>query len=157
LICLVVPCFHFGSLHRPLEFAHGGFARVRLARAEWFDPGTAMADALPHSHELGIVLRKSPMTSNGTRFAMTLKKSHRFELDSETSPSGCVCSVKISVRERAVDLVQSLLGKGGTTDFQVRPCGILRTRKSVVPLNQQPASQSGRLRNRKVFPGTVSI
>jgi hypothetical protein len=42
-------------------------------------------------------------------------------------------------RLRAVDLVKSLLGKGGTTDFQVRQWGIQRTRKSVVPLNQQPA------------------
>jgi hypothetical protein len=63
-----------GSLHRPLEFAHGGFARVRLARAEWFEPGTAMADALSHSQEQGISLRKSSMRSNGTRFAMPLKK-----------------------------------------------------------------------------------
>ena len=49
-------CFHFGidaSLHRSLEFSHGGFARVRLARAEWFDPGTAIADALSHSQEPG--------------------------------------------------------------------------------------------------------
>jgi len=29
------------------------------------------------------------------------------------------------------------LGKGGTMDFQVRPWGIRRTRKSVVPLKQQ--------------------
>ena len=47
--------------------------------------------------------------------------------------------------------MKSLLGKGGTTDFQVRPCGIRRTRKSVVPLNQQPASQSGRSGRRKVL------
>ena len=33
--------------------------------------------------------------------------------------------------------MKSLLGKGGKTDFQVRPWGIRRTRKSVVPLNQQ--------------------
>jgi hypothetical protein len=49
---------------------------------------------------------------------------------------------------RLVALVKSLLGKGGTTDFLVRPwefgglgspsMGIRRTRKSVVPLNQQP-------------------
>ena len=39
---------------------------------------------------------------------------------------------------RLVDLVKSLLGKGGTTDFLVRQWGIRRTRKSVVPLNQQP-------------------
>ncbi len=96
------------------------------------------------------------MSSNGTRFAMTLKKSHRFELDSATSPDGCVCSVKTSVRERAVDLAKSLLGKGGTTDFQVRPCGIRRTRKSVVPLNQQPASRSGRSGRPKILPGTLS-
>jgi hypothetical protein len=38
---------------------------------------------------------------------------------------------------RAVDLVKSLLGKGGMTDFQVRQWGIRRTRKSVVPLKQQ--------------------
>ena len=42
--------------------------------------------------------------------------------------------------KRAVDLVKSLLGKGGTTDFQVRQWGIRRTRKSVVPLNQQPVT-----------------
>ena len=35
----------------------------------------------------------------------------------------------------------SLLGKGGTTDFQVRQWGIRRTRKSVVPLNQQPGER----------------
>ena len=35
----------------------------------------------------------------------------------------------------------SLLGKGGTTDFQVRPLGIRRTSKSVVPLNQQPGKR----------------
>jgi hypothetical protein len=35
------------------------------------------------------------------------------------------------------DLVKSLLGKGGKTDFQVRQWGIRRTRKSVVPLKQQ--------------------
>jgi len=48
---------------------------------------------------------------------------------------------------RLVALVKSLLGKGGKTDFQVRPwefdglpspsMGIRRTRKSVVPLKQQ--------------------
>ena len=41
-------------------------------------------------------------------------------------------------RWRANDLVKSLLGKGSTTDFQVHQRGIRRTRKSVVPLNQQP-------------------
>ena len=44
---------------------------------------------------------------------------------------------------RAVDLVKSLLGKGGTTDFQVRQWGIRRTRKSVVPLNQQVPCPGG--------------
>ncbi len=33
--------------------------------------------------------------------------------------------------------MKSLLGKVGKTDFQVRQWGIRRTRKSVVPLNQQ--------------------
>ncbi|MCY2981301.1 MAG: hypothetical protein NTU79_21775 [Planctomycetota bacterium] len=42
MIYLVVLVSIAGSLHRPLEFAHGDFARVRLARAEWFEPGTAM-------------------------------------------------------------------------------------------------------------------
>jgi len=36
--------------------------------------------------------------------------------------------------------MRSLLGKGGTTDFLVRQRGIRRTRKSVVPLNQQPVT-----------------
>jgi hypothetical protein len=36
-----------------------------------------------------------------------------------------------AVSNRLVDLVESLLGKGGTTDFLVRPWGIRRTRKSV--------------------------
>ena len=35
------------------------------------------------------------------------------------------------------DLVKLLLGKGGKTDFLVRQWGIRRTRKSVLPLNQQ--------------------
>ncbi len=37
---------------------------------------------------------------------------------------------------RAVDLVKSLLGKGGMTDFQVRQWGIRRTWKSALPSNQ---------------------
>jgi len=37
---------------------------------------------------------------------------------------------------RFVALVKSRLGKDGTTDFQVRPWGVRRTRKSVVPLKQ---------------------
>jgi len=37
--------------------------------------------------------------------------------------------------------MKSLLGKGGKTDFQVRPWGIRRTRKSVVPLNQQAVTR----------------
>ena len=41
------------------------------------------------------------------------------------------------MRQGLDDLVKSLLVKGGKTDFQVRQCGIRRTRKSVVPLNQQ--------------------
>ena len=41
--------------------------------------------------------------------------------------------------KRAVDLMKSLLGKGGTMDFLVHQWGIRRTRKSVLPINQQPA------------------
>jgi len=40
-----------------------------------------------------------------------------------------------------VDLVKSLLVKGGMTDFQVRQWGIRRTWKSVVPLNQQAVTR----------------
>ena len=43
---------------------------------------------------------------------------------------------KLSLAHRHVALMKSLLGKGGTTDFQVRQWGIRRTRKSVVLLNQ---------------------
>ncbi len=50
--------------------------------------------------------------------------------DTHECPRGCPRSVNAA----------SFLGKGGTTDFQVRQWGIRRTRKSVVPLNQQPVT-----------------
>ncbi len=46
-----------------------------------------------------------------------------------------------SLSHRLVDLVKSLLGKGGKADFQVRQWGIRRTWKSVVPLNQQAVTR----------------
>jgi len=53
-----------------------------------------------------------------------------------------VCEVPVqSLAYRLVALVKSLLGKGGKTDFQVRQWGFRRTRKSVVPLNQQAVTR----------------
>ena len=46
-------------MHRSLEFAQGDFAMFRLARVEWFEPGTAMADALSHSQEPGSVCERA--------------------------------------------------------------------------------------------------
>ena len=50
--------------------------------------------------------------------------------DTHECPNGSTHSVNAA----------SLLAEGGTTDFQVRQWGIRRTRKSVVPLNQQPVT-----------------
>ncbi len=50
--------------------------------------------------------------------------------------------------------MKSLLGKGDKTDFQVRQWGIRRTRKSVVPLNQQAGERGiavGSSLTRRVF------
>ncbi|MFY8201001.1 MAG: hypothetical protein ACOVLE_10045, partial [Pirellula staleyi] len=46
-----------------------------------------------------------------------------------------------SLAHRLVDLVKSLLVKGGMTDFQVRQWGIRRTWKSVVPIKQQAVTR----------------
>ena len=51
------------------------------------------------------------------------------------------CMNEMPLALRAVDLVKSLLGKGDTTDFQVRQWGIRRTRKSVLPLKQQAVTR----------------
>jgi len=68
-------------------------------------------------------------------------------------------TVNCSLRpgKRAVDLVKSLLGKGGTTDFQVRQWGIRRTRKSVLPLNRQPASWTEGILAARYFRITHSV